>query len=158
MVGFASQLNLELLDELERIVHEYVASFDSSIYMTSRDRHESLPRGWIRKIPEFKLKSRQNIIVQLRLGDHTANVIGLLGVGSFAAVFSCSFPGDEQLVAVKLERQVRICYPPCSGRYPKLPIHQNYLGLWFYSARNLNNRCVHYDGDLNNWLHESEIW
>lgn len=58
-------------------------------------------------MPKVKHGSRQQVLLRLHLGDKLVNVMGMLGMGANAAVFSCSFAGSKQNLAVKIERQVR---------------------------------------------------
>lgn len=50
---------------------------------------------------------RQQVLARRRLGNKTVEVLGLLGKGSFAGVFSCRAIGSQEAMAVKLEREVR---------------------------------------------------
>lgn len=52
--------------------------------------------------------SRRQATLTRSLGDRRIEIIGVLGEGSFAVVYSCKFDEDQR-VAVKVERQVIVC-------------------------------------------------
>lgn len=51
--------------------------------------------------------SRRPAILARKLGDQDIDVVGVLGEGAFAMVFSCKVNGGQRDVAVKVERTVR---------------------------------------------------
>lgn len=69
------------------------------------DRDDCLPKRWPRKTA--KVGSRQPVSLAWKLGDQRLDVVGVLGEGALAIVFSCKVGEDQRNVAVKVERQVR---------------------------------------------------
>lgn len=52
-------------------------------------------------------RSRQSVELRRTLGTQRVEIMGMLGEGSFATVFSCKISEDKRDVAVKIEREVR---------------------------------------------------
>lgn len=73
-----------------------------------RDRHECLAKQWPLTMTKVRGGSRRPAALTRTLGDTRIEIIGVLGEGSFAVVYSCKFDEDQR-VAVKVERQVIMC-------------------------------------------------
>lgn len=56
---------------------------------------------------DANVRSRHLVDLTRTLGTQRLDVMGLLGKGSFATVFSCKTSEDRRDVAVKIEREVR---------------------------------------------------
>ncbi|CAM9280824.1 unnamed protein product [Sphacelaria rigidula] len=76
-----------------------------SCKMVHNARHESLGAQWSRKMGKVKHGPRQQPLARHRLGTKSIDVLGLLGKGSFADVFSCKVVGKPGTMAVKIERE-----------------------------------------------------
>lgn len=72
-----------------------------------RNRVDCLAKIWPRKIAEGKVGSRRPAVLTRTLGGQRIDVMGVLGEGAFAVVFSCKINEGQRDVAVKVERQVR---------------------------------------------------
>lgn len=71
------------------------------------DRVDCLPKRWPRKVAKVNVGSRRPAPLARKLGNQRIDVMGVLGEGALAVVFSCMFSEDQRDVAVKVERQVR---------------------------------------------------
>lgn len=74
---------------------------------TYGDRVECLPKRWPRKATKVNVGSRRRAPLARKLGNQQIDVLGVLGEGALAVVFSCKVSEDQRNVAVKVERQVR---------------------------------------------------
>lgn len=74
--------------------------------MYSYGRQEFLSKRWPRKVGKIKRGLRRQLLSRRRLGSETVEVLGLLGEGASAAVFSCRVAESQQYLAVKIEREV----------------------------------------------------
>ena len=72
-----------------------------------RTRVDCLARRWPRKMAKVKVGSRRPAVLTRMLGSQQMDVLGVLGEGAFAVIFSCKISEGQRRVAVKLERQVR---------------------------------------------------
>ena len=82
----------------------------------SRGRHERLAKRWPRKMAKAKSGSRRRVVFARTLGTQAIDVLGVLGEGTTAVVFSCKIHEDKRDVAVKIEHQVRAYFPSCLCR------------------------------------------
>lgn len=55
-----------------------------------------------------KVGSRRPAVLTRTLGGQRVDVLGVLGEGAFAVIFSCKISEGQRDVAVKVERQVRM--------------------------------------------------
>ena len=55
---------------------------------------------------KVKVGSRRPAVLTRTLGSQQIDVLGVLGEGAFAVIFSCKISKDNRKVAVKIERQV----------------------------------------------------
>lgn len=74
------------------------------------NRVDCLPKRWPRKTAKVKGGSRRPAPLVRKLGDQRVDVMGVLGKGALAMVFSCKVGEDQRNVAVKVERQVRAIF------------------------------------------------
>lgn len=56
---------------------------------------------------KVKVGSRRPAVLTRTLGSQQIDVLGVLGEGAFAVIFSCKISEGQRIVAVKVERQVR---------------------------------------------------
>lgn len=75
------------------------------------NRYDSLATRWPHKMSKVKGGSCRRVLTERSLGNRKVDVMGVLGEGAFAVVFSCRSDEDRHGVAVKIELQVR---PHCS--------------------------------------------
>lgn len=66
-----------------------------------------MAKRWPRKMPKAKGGSRRRVVFSRPLGTQLIDVLGVLGKGATAEVFSCKAREDQRDVAVKIEHQVR---------------------------------------------------
>lgn len=71
-----------------------------------RVRPECLAKRWPRKMATVKAGSRKQITLSRVLGEQRMDIIGMLGKGAYAVVFSCKIDGDQRNLAVKIEHEV----------------------------------------------------
>ncbi|CAN0441730.1 unnamed protein product [Ectocarpus sp. 12 AP-2014] len=76
------------------------ASSSSIVYDT---RLDSLAKACPRRMAKVNVGSRRPVALARSLGNQRINVLGVLGEGAFAVVFSCKFSKDQRDVAVKVE-------------------------------------------------------
>lgn len=70
------------------------------------DRLDSLSKVWPRRMAKVNVGSRRPVALARSLGNQRINVLGAIGEGAFAVVFSCKFSKDQRDVAVKVEYKV----------------------------------------------------
>lgn len=56
---------------------------------------------------KVKVGRRRPVVMTRTLGGQRIDVLGVLGEGAFAVIFSCKISEGQRDVAVKIERQVR---------------------------------------------------
>lgn len=66
-----------------------------------------MAKRWPRKMAKAKGGSRRRVAFAQTLGTQVVGVLGVLGEGATAVVFSCKSHEDQRDVAVKIEHQVR---------------------------------------------------
>lgn len=71
------------------------------------NRVDCLAKRWPRKMAKVKGGSRRPAVLTRTLGSQKIDVLGVLGEGAFAVIFSCKIGEGQRKVAVKVERQVR---------------------------------------------------
>eukprot|EP00903_Cladosiphon_okamuranus_P007665 g7433.t1 len=68
-------------------------------------RIDSLAKRWPRKMAKVEGGSRRPAVLTRTLGSQKIDVLGVLGEGAFAVIFSCKVSDGQRKVAVKVERQ-----------------------------------------------------
>lgn len=121
------------------------------------DRLDSLAKAWPRRMAKVNVGSRRPAALTRSLGNQRIDVLGVLGEGAFAVVFSCKLSKDQRDVAVKVEYQVStlralMCPPirvpwlqevPREAEYMAFPsFPDNTLLYCFWCSLNPQGRCT----------------
>lgn len=96
------------------------------------DRVDCLPKRWPRTKAKVTIGSRRPVALARKLGDQSIDVMGVLGEGALAVVFSCKVCEDQRDVAVKVERQVRT---NSAGKWIIVPTYVVLECRWGFSLK-----------------------